>query len=511
PFGVPPAKQGDYAYLLHIVRSLKSTGVGACILPHGVLFRGNAEADIRRTLIRKGYIKGIIGLPANLFYGTGIPACIVVINKRDAQARKGIFMIDASAGLAKDGPKSRLRDQDIHRIVDVFTRHADVPKYARLVPVDEIEHNDFNLNLPRYIDSSDPEDRQDIAGHLEGGIPVTDIDALAPYWDVCPGLKRALFKKNRSGYMDLKVSMTKIRTAIFGHAEFTRFVGKMRDVWDTWHKPTARKLKALKPTFVPGALINEVSEGLLEHYSDKPLIDPYDVYQHLMDYWADTMQDDAYLVAVDGWKAETYRIIEKQKNGKTKDKGWTCDLVPKSLIVARYFATQQAAIDALAAEQETVATQLSELEEEHGGEDGAFSELDKVNKGNVTARLKEIKGDPEAKPEATILRRWQKLNATETDLKRKIKDTEAELDALAYAKYPELAESEIKTLVVGDKWLATLDNTVRGEIDRVSQRLAQRIRELAERYAAPLPELTTRTRDLEDKVSEHLCKMGFAV
>ncbi len=136
PFGVPPAKQGDYAYLLHIVRSLKNTGKGACILPHGVLFRGNAEADIRRALVRKGYIKGIIGLPPNLFYGTGIPACIVVIDKEDAQARKGIFMIDASGGFLKDGPKNRLRDMDIHKIVDVFNKRLDVPKYARMVPFD---------------------------------------------------------------------------------------------------------------------------------------------------------------------------------------------------------------------------------------------------------------------------------------------------------------------------------------------------------------------------------------
>src|SRR5690242_8941772 len=149
-FGTPPGKQGDYAYLLHIVRSLKSTGKGACILPHGVLFRGNVEADIRRNLVRKGYIKGIIGLPANLFYGTGIPACIIVMDKQEAHARKGIFMIDASGGFTKDGPKNRLRAQDIHKIVDTFTKQLEVPKYSRMVSVAEIEKNEFNLNLPRY-------------------------------------------------------------------------------------------------------------------------------------------------------------------------------------------------------------------------------------------------------------------------------------------------------------------------------------------------------------------------
>jgi len=222
PFGTPPAKQGDYAYLLHIVRSLKSTGKGACILPHGVLFRGNAEADIRRALVRKGYIKGIIGLPANLFYGTGIPACIVVIDKQDAAARKGIFMIDASQGYMKDGPKNRLRAQDIHKIVDVFTRQCDVPRYARMVSMAEIEKNEFNLNLPRYIDSQVPEDRQDIDGHLKGGIPAADVDALEPYWDICPQLKSTLFSPRpsgegagvRVGYLDLAVEKSAIKSAI---------------------------------------------------------------------------------------------------------------------------------------------------------------------------------------------------------------------------------------------------------------------------------------------------------
>jgi type I restriction enzyme M protein len=191
-FGTPPAKQGDYAYLLHIVRSLKSTGKGACILPHGVLFRGNAEADIRRALVRKGYIKGIIGLPANLFYGTSIPACIVVVDKEDAHARKGIFLIDASAGFMKDGPKNRLRAQDIHKIVDVFTKRLEVAKYSRMVSVEEIEKNEFNLNLPRYIDSQTAEDLQDIVGHLKGGIPKADVDALQRYWAVCPQLPAGL-------------------------------------------------------------------------------------------------------------------------------------------------------------------------------------------------------------------------------------------------------------------------------------------------------------------------------
>ncbi|MGA6829219.1 type I restriction-modification system subunit M [Nitrospira sp. NS4] len=510
PFGVPPHKQGDYAYLLHIVRSLKSTGKGACILPHGVLFRGNVEADIRRNLVRKGYIKGIIGLPANLFYGTGIPACIVVVDKQEAHTRKGIFMIDASAGFMKDGPKNRLRAQDIHQIVDVFNRRLDVPKYSRMVSVDEIEKNEFNLNLPRYIDSQQAEDLQDIEGHLNGGIPQADVDALQRYWDVCPKLRQALFNANRPGYLDLAVEKSAIKSAIYEHPEFAAFIGRMNAHFATWKQKTAKSLRGLKSGCHPKELIAALSEDLLAHYVGQPLIDKYDVYQHLMDYWAGTMQDDCYLIAADGWKTETSRIIEKDKKGKEKDKGWTCDLVPKSLIVARYFAKEQEAIDQLTTELEGVTARLTELEEDQGGEEGAFSELDKVNKANVAARLKEIEGDKDAKDEAAVLSDWLKLNGDEADLKKRLKEAEASLDAKAYAKYPALTEAEIKTLVVDDKWLAALDRDIHGEMDRVSQQLTQRVKELAERYETPMPQMANRVADLEAKVNRHLIKMGFS-
>ena len=509
-FGVPPDKQGDYAYLLHIVRSLRSAGKGACILPHGVLFRGNAEADIRRNLVRRGYIKGIIGLPANLFYGTGIPACIVVVDKEDAHARKGIFMIDASGGFMKDGPKNRLRSQDIHKIVDVFNKRLDVPKYARMVPFAEIEKNEFNLNLPRYIDSRTPEDIQDIAGHLQGGIPAADVDALQRYWAVCPQLRHTLFREGRLGYFNLAVEKSAIKSAIYEHPECASFIAGMNAHFAAWRQTSVATLKALRAGCHPKEVIAALAEGLLAHYAGKPLIDPYDIYQHLMDYWAETMQDDCYLIADDGWKAETTRIIEKDKKGKEKDKGWTCDLIPKALIVARYYAKEQAAIDQLAAELEGVTTRLTEMEEEHGGEDGAFAELDKVNKANVTARLKEIKGDKDAKDEAAVFRDWLKFNTDEADLKKRLKGAEAALDSKAYAHYPKLTENEIKSLVVDDKWLAALDAAIHGEMDRVSQQLTQRVKELAERYETPLPQMTGHVAELEATVNRHLERMGFS-
>jgi len=506
-FGVPPGKQGDYAYLLHIIRSLKSKGKGACILPHGILFRGNAEAEIRKNLIRKGYIKGVIGLPANLFYGTGIPACIILIDKEGATARKGIFMIDASKGFMKDGNKNRLRDMDIHEIVDTFSKQTDKPKYARMISLDEIEKNEFNLNIPRYIDSQEAEDIQDIEGHLRGGIPRSDLEGLKDYWSVCPNLQKTLFNDLREGYVSLTVDKSAIKPTIYEHEEFAGFISKMEALFTDWSGKTATTLKALNAECKPKTIIDELGEGLLEHYTGKQLISKYDVYQHLMDYWAETMQDDCYLIAADGWKAETSRIIEKDKKGKEKDKGWTCDLIPRSLIISRYFSGQEEAINQLQADLESATSESSELEEEHGGDDGAFSDLEKINKAAVD---KAIKAGSAPKEDIAVFKTWKKLNTQQASLKKAIKEAEAELDSLALNKYPELSEDEIKTLVVDDKWLGALSTAIHGELDRISQALTQRVKELSERYETSLSVATDKVAALEKKVDAHLEKMGFS-
>lgn len=403
-WGEPPAKQGDYAYLLHIIRSMKSNGKGACILPHGVLFRGNAEATIRKKLVRSGYLKGIIGLPANLFYGTGIPACILVLDKENAAARKGIFMIDASKGFIKEGNKNRLREQDIHRIVDIFRKQADVPRYARMVPFEEIADpkNDYNLNLPRYIDSTEPEDIQDIHAHLKGGIPNPDIDGdekatppiegLRRFWSVFPSLRKSLFKSNsHKGYSEPRIEIQKIRPTIVGHDEFAAFKNTITGIYEKWRSRNLSYLKGFDKGAHPKELIEQISEDLLDAFRSAPLLDAYDVYQHLMDYWAATMQDDCYLIAADGWVAETYRVLEEVKSGKKKgemrDKGWACDLIPKPYIVARYFAKEQAALDALQAELDAVSAQLAELAEEYGGDEGPLKDVSSKSDAEEAYRL----------------------------------------------------------------------------------------------------------------------------
>ena len=514
-WGEPPTKQGDYAYLLHIIRSMKATGKAACILPHGVLFRGNAESVIRKQLLGSGILKGIIGLPANLFYGTGIPACILVLDKENAAARKGVMMIDASKGFIKDGNKNRLREQDLHRIVDVFQKMADVPGYARMVPLSEIasNKNDYNLNLPRYIDSSEPEDIQDLSAHLNGGIPDRDLfgagSALAPYWQIMPTLRATLFKPLREGYSQLQQPVAEVKAAILSHAEFTAFQAKATQLLADWQARNEPRMKGLKIGDTPKAFIEALSEDLLATFKLAQLVDAYSVYQHLMDYWAEAMQDDVYAVAQDGWVAKPARIIETDKKGKKKDKGWACDLVPKTLVVARYFAAQQAALDSEQTKLDATSSAITELEEEHSGDDSVFAGFDKINAAAVKDRIREIGSDPDSSAELKVLKDWLKFSNDEASLKKRVRELDSQLDQLTHDHYAKLSVAEIQQLVVSDKWLARMSSDVQVELDRVSQTLTRRIRELAERYALPLPTLVDEVEKLSAKVGTHLARMGF--
>ena len=580
-------------------------------------------------------------------------------------------MIDASKGFQKDGNKNRLREQDIHRIVDTFARQVETPSYSRLVPVAEISDakNDYNLNLPRYIDSSEPEDLQDISAHLRGGIPVSDLDALRSYWDVFPSIRRALFfehaaptvtmppgmpeayaevhfeqetafdewpaqfaiitaygttgqqwtdEENRAadqkltdelrgqgcwlrrimgyspatrhaepgwavettfaaacdlgakygqdaiyyvtgdrlevsfcdarrapvevgefrdrlhaagvrgadrpGYSQLRVAIANIKAAIFGHPEFhafTKTVGHRLAMWEATHAP---KLNEFGQDGHPKVLIETISEDLLAAFKEAPLVDPYDIYQHLMDYWAETMQDDCYLIAADGWKqAARPRLIVEDKNKKTKSrpdfvlgkKKYQAELIPPALLIARYFAEDQAAIEALETQLARVSQQIEEMTEEHGSEGGllfeAQNESGKLTRSSVKARLMQAEEggiDVAESGEIPLLIEFLDLKSEEASVSVKIGSARDALTEKFAEKYGQLTEGEIKILVVNDKWLATVVAAVQGELDRVSQTLTGRIRQLAERYANPLPELTDEVAALAARVDEHLKKMG---
>jgi len=527
-WGVPPEKNGDYAFLLHIIKSLKSTGKGAVILPHGVLFRGNAEARIRENLLKQGYIKGIIGLPANLFYGTGIPACIIVIDKETAASRMlkdaqdlsktagGIFMVDASKGFAKDGNKNRLRAQDIHKIVDVFTKQLELKGYSRLVSFSEIAGNDYNLNIPRYIDSSDGEDLHDLSAHLAGGIPERDVAALDNYWQVLPSLRGSLFAPLRPGYLKAKVVARDVKSTILNHSEFTAFATMATEPFTNWFEEA--KLDSIDGSELPKALIERISESLLSRYDNIPLISKYDVYQLLMDYWADVMQDDVYVLVQDGWDAgKTLRELKAAKGEKLKEvpdlvigkAKYKAELLPPSLLIKRFFASEQTKLEQLQAELDSLSQELESYIEEHSTEDGllaeALNDKDKVTAASVKARLKLAQDADERK----ALKHVQQLFDSETSAKKAVKEQQDQLDLLVFKRYATLTTNEVKTLLVQDKWQTTLQGSIQAEIERMGQQLATRVKDLEERYAEPLPQISQSVEALGAKVAEHLKAMGL--
>ena len=519
-YGIPPAKNGDYAFLLHILTSLKSTGKGAVNLPHGVLFRGGAEADIRRKIVRRGYIKGIIGLPPNLFYGTGIPACIIVLDKENAAARKGIFMIDASKGFIKDGNKNRLRAQDIHKIVDVFTRQVEIPRYSRMVPLAEISDPRTTSTSISRATSTAPSRRtcRTSTAHLRGGIPNRDIDALERYWQVFPVGARPRCSipqtapATASSRCRSRTSRPPSSTTRNSPPSSNRSQPSLR----TGSKANVPRLEGIAVGDKPKALIETLSEDLLETFEKAPLLEAYDVYQHLMDYWAETMQDDVYMIVSDGWReaAKPRQLIE-DKERKNKEQAdftigklkYRAELVPTTLIVSRYFTAERAAIEALEARVASIEQKMEEFRDEHGGEEGLLAEViddGKISKTAVTARLKEIKHDSDADEERNALQHYLALMDKESDTTRQMKDATTALDAKIAAKYGNLTEDEIKTLVVDDKWLVTISAAIQSDLARVSQALTGRVKQLAERYATPLPKLTAELASLTARVDEHL-------
>lgn len=494
-YGIPPAKNGDYAFLLHFIHSLKSNGKGAIILPHGVLFRGNVEAEIRKNIVKRGLIKGIIGLPPNLFYGTGIPASIIVIDKEDADKRSGIFMIDASRGFKKDGNKNRLRERDIHKIVDVFKGQLEIPKYSRFVDIKEIQENDYNLNIPRYIDTQEKEDIQDIGAHLMGGIPNRDIDDLEKYWSVYPNLKDELFlPTKREGYSKLNVETEDIKTTIFSHPDFVKYSNKVKDKLTSWKNKYTPILKNIDSKTKPKELIYKISEDLLDAFSDSKLIDKYDVYQHLMDYWLATMRDDVYMISENGFIANE-------------------ELIPDDLIVNRYFKEEKQTIEELETKRDEVTRLKEEFEEEHTGEEGALEEV-RNDKGNITKtnlrkQIRKLKDDEDMKDELEILEKYLELMDIESAAKKKIKDAEKKLKKKVQDKYKELSKEEIQDILVNDKWMTSIINEINTEMDRISHKLTTRIKELSKRYGKPLPEIEAEVDTLAKKVKSHLQRMGF--
>lgn len=513
----PPQKNGDFAWLLHIVKSLKRNGKAAVILPHGVLFRGNAEATIRQSLIDRGYIKGIIGLPANLFYGTGIPACIIIIDKENADERDGIFMIDASRDFIKDGNKNRLRERDVYKITTVFNKQILLDGYSRLVPLDEIKgKNAYNLNIPRYIPSGMGEDLQNIDGHLNGGIPTADVESLSRYWQTFPKLQYSLFKPLREGFYTLAVEKDAIRGTIADDEDFDNYASKVENAFAAWQALVDGNLRTINSKVKPKKLISDISILILEEFEPVTLVDKYDAYEVLLSYWNETMSDDVYVLVEDGYKAVREidvftRTTENKKTGakKTTETGWEGKLVPKTLIIEMFFAGEQKAIDDMDAVIAMAQAELDEMIED--AEDGSIindvlSDKGKLKKNDLKTKLKDKTLDADDK---AILQKLQTLVDRVDEGTKTVKGLRAALDKKARNQYPKLNDDEIIELLLNRKWYRSLVNGIFALYIAVSHCIAERVTELNERYENTLPNLEKEVAQLESKVKSHLERMGF--
>lgn len=519
--GIPPEKNGDFAWLLHVIKSMDpQNGKAAVILPHGVLFRGNAEETIRKNIIDRGYIKGIIGLPANLFYGTGIPACIIILDKEDADERKGIFMIDASEGFVKDGNKNRLREQDIHKIVTTYLNmDQSDPKYARFVSNEEIKKdNDYNLNIPRYIDNSEPEDLQDIDAHLNGGIPKRDIEDLSKYWDIYPSLCEELFSPLRKGYYKSLVPKDNIIEKISQNNEVQNYNSKVLSAFPKWAELAKNILEEIKNTSKPKEIIIQISEELLVCFDNLPLIDKYDVYEVLMEYWNDIMQDDIYIICKDGYEAGRefvyeYETKKQKKKGKStevkKIKSFDGKLIPKKLIIDKFFKEYLTKLDILQNNLNKINENIELMIEENYCEDGLFINLEKLNKTAVKARISVIRKNTLYKDELIALKDYLNLLDRKKQEEDTLKTVNNELTELIKEKYKNLTIEEIKELLIEDKWFKNIFYGIKQVNELILQYFSNRIVELIERYEIPLYDCIDEVNNYEAKVKSHLERMGF--
>ncbi|GAA8333298.1 type I restriction-modification system subunit M [Helicobacter pylori] len=517
--GTPPEKNGDFAFLLHIIKSLKNTGKGAVILPHGVLFRGNAEGAIRKNLLTKGYIKSVIGLAPNLFYGTSIPACVIVLDKENAHARKGVFLIDASKDFKKDGNKNRLREQDVQKMIDTFNALKEIPYYSKMVSLEEISANDYNLNIARYITAKQESEKDLFAlinSHKASYLPQNEIEIYDPYFRVFKELKNTLFKKSdKEGYYALKTECQNIKDLITQSQEFHAFHASVLNAFDRLN--LFETFDNLEPGFNPKTLIESVCSKVLKEFEKGEILDKYGVYQLFKDYYNEVLQDDWFLLSFNDFSsAKELRELTplKDKNKKAnyleepdfviQKTYYKSDLIPKNPIKQRFFEKEAKELEELESALNEKETDFEEFIEEHSNEEGLFYEL----KINESVLKKELKNATDLEDEKILKTALELLEAKNKALKMKNKAYE-ELELKAFHQYKNLELNEIKDLIIKDKWLNSLKNALENKILKRINAFSSALNEIIQTYSNSLLELDKEVKESELKVLEHLKDLGL--
>ena len=496
---MPPEGCADYAFLLHMLKSMDPDhGRAAIILPHGVLFRGGQEELIRKNLIKKGYIEGIIGLPSNLFYGTGIPACIIVLDKKDAPYRKNVFIIDASKNFVKDGNKNKLREQDIKKIIDTYTGRIEEEKYSKNVPMEDIEAEEYNLNIPRYVDASVEEMKPDLKAHLLGGIPAIDVNGFDNYWKVAPNLKNELFSNNsKKSYYNLNVDKDNISEIIKQSNEINDYFETVRTRIKSWEKDIEDKLLNLDNTIRVKELIETISDKLLETFNDDILINKYDAYEYLMKYYEETFKDDLYMVTDNGWIPSL--TFAKDKKGNIKKNEFDSELLPKDIVINKYFKNENNEINELNNKLNNLISDFDSIVEENTGDEQLFNDYEQVNE----KALKDLKKEVEDKDIELINNLLNNLSE-QKELKKEIKDKQELLNDKVIKEYNSLTEEESKNIIVYYKWFESIENKFNTCMSNLINNLANGITNLDDEYESTLTDLNNEIEEKEKELSSLL-------
>lgn len=498
-FGLAPKGKADYAFLLHDLFHLKSDGIMTIVLPHGVLFRGGEEGEIRKNLIEQNHIDAIIGLPANIFFGTGIPTIIMVLKQK--RSNTDVLIVDASKGFIKVGKNNKLRASDIKRIVDVVTKRESVDKFSKVVCRDEIRKNEYNLNIPRYVDSSGAAESWDIYASMFGGLPLSEIDELEEYWNAFPELKATLFENTSAAYCRLTVQ--DVKKAIKEHKDVCSFEENYRAAFYDFDKYLSDELIGKMTTLNISKEETTLSSNIFERLQDIPLVDKYEGYQLLDDDWT-KIAVDLEIIQTEGFEA-TKRVdpnmVIKKKDGKEQEvqEGWVGRIIPFDLIQDTLLAddkatlkTKENRLSEITSEYEELFDLLTEEEKEcdFAGEDGFVN-------AEIKKALKSDSLEPETKEK---LSKVAALNAEEKELKAALKKEAGLLEGKTKSTIEGLSDEQVIELLE-EKWINPLIQSLMKLPDIIVNGLVTKIEALAKKYETTFAEVETQIADTEATLS----------
>ena len=506
-FGLAPKGKADYAFLLHDLFHIKPEGIMTIVLPHGVLFRGGEEGQIRKNLIENNHIDTIIGLPANIFFGTGIPTIIIVLKQK--RENTDTLIIDASKGFIKEGKNNKLRASDIKRIVDVVMNRESIDKFSRLVSREEIRSNDYNLNIPRYVDSSEPAETWDLYASMFGGIPMIEIDGLEEYWKAFPNLKSALFTNSDIPYVELDTE--DIKNTIKNHTDIKTFKNVFKNTFADFHLYLKEEWIEKMEHVEISKSENVISENIFKRLDQVPLIDKYEAYQILDDEWG-KIAVDLEIIQTEGFAATKKvdpNLVTKKKDGKEQEiqDGWVgrvipFELVQKELLSDRYkeLREKEARLAEIPSLYEEIIEDLTEEEK-----DGQVlnDNNDAFVPKEVTKKLKELKKEApteEVKSFIDKLDRYERLSKEEKDLKKEIKNETAKLHMLTKETIENLTDSMVCELL-DKKWIGNLLESINKLPDTIVDNLVSKIQALESKYKTTYFELEKEIKETEMKLA----------